>query len=106
MGDTIYTYADDFSEGRDYLEEGGGYAGEGDFGEVKGGGGVIPAEVFHGDIVASQSLRRYIIGAANQACLKLSRERMHSFQWLQQFWFYFLNHLPLNRLDSFRRSHL
>ena len=40
MGDTIYSYADDFSEGRDYLEEGGGYAGEGDFGEVEGGGGV------------------------------------------------------------------
>ena len=40
MGDTIYSYADDFSEGRDYLEEGGGYAGEGDIGEVEGGGGV------------------------------------------------------------------
>ena len=40
MGDTVYTYADDFSEGRDYLEEGGGYAGEGDFGKVEGGGGV------------------------------------------------------------------
>ena len=62
MGDTIYTYIDDFSEGRDCMEEGGGNAGEGDFGKVEGGGGVIPAEVFHGDIVASQSLRRYSIG--------------------------------------------
>ena len=52
MGDTVYTYADDFSEGRDYLEEGGGYAGEGDIGEVEGGGGVIPAMDFHGIIVA------------------------------------------------------
>ena len=40
MGNTINTYADDFSEGRDCLAEGGGYSGEGDFGEVEGGGGV------------------------------------------------------------------